>query len=78
MGVSYKKLFDILEERNLNKYYLRKNGLNPKVVDALGKNKNVNVSTIMTLCELLHCQPGDLMEYVPDNPDAENKKNLEK
>ena len=74
MGVSYKKLFDILEERNLNKYYLRKNGLNPKVVDALGKNKNVNVSTIMTLCELLHCQPGDLMEYVPDNPDAENKK----
>ncbi|MDY3971779.1 MAG: helix-turn-helix transcriptional regulator [Clostridia bacterium] len=71
MGVSYKKLFDILEERNLNKYYLRKNGLNPKVVDALGKNKNVNVSTIMTLCEILHCQPGDLMEYVPDNPDSE-------
>lgn len=67
MGVSYKKLFDILEERNLNKYYLRKNGLNPKVVDALGKNKNVNVSTIMTLCELLHCQPGDIMEYVPDS-----------
>ena len=71
MGVSYKKLFDILEERNLNKYYLRKNGLNPKVVDALGKNKNVNVSTIMTLCEILHCQPGDLMEYVPDSPDSE-------
>lgn len=73
MGVSYKKLFDILEERNLNKYYLRKNGLNPKVVDALGKNKNVNVSTIMTLCELLHCQPGDIMEYVPDS--EKNEKN---
>lgn len=66
MGISYQKLFNILDERKLNKYYLRKNGLNPKVVDALSKNNNVNVSTIISLCKLLNCQPGDIMEYVPD------------
>ena len=67
MAVSYKKLFDILDERDLKKYWLRQNGINPKVVDALKNNKNVNVSTILDLCRLLNCQPGDLFEYVPDD-----------
>lgn len=69
MSVSYKKLFDMLEERSLKKYWLRQNGINPKVVDALKNNRNVNVSTIMDLCRLLNCQPGDIMEYIPDTPD---------
>ena len=47
MSVSYKKLFDIMEKRGLKKYWLRQNGINPKVVDALKNNKNVNV-----LCDL--------------------------
>lgn len=67
MAVSYKKLFDIMEKRNLKKYWLRQNGINPKVVNALKNNKNVNVSTILDLCRLLNCQPGDLFEYVPDD-----------
>ena len=54
-------------KRNLKKYWLRQNGINPKVVDALKNNKNVNVSTILDLCRLLNCQPGDLFEYVPDD-----------
>lgn len=66
MGVSYKKLFDLLEEKGLKKYYLRKNGINPKVIDYLSKNKGVNVSSIIAICKLLDCQPGDLMEYIPD------------
>lgn len=66
MAVSYDKLFSILENRGLKKYFLRQNGINPKVVDALLKNKNVNVSTIMELCKLLDCQPSDIMEYIPD------------
>ena len=31
----------------------------------------VSWKTIDTLCRLLDCQPGDLIEYVPDNPAAE-------
>ena len=54
-------------DRGLKKYDLRKQGMNPKVVDALWKNKNVNVSTIMELCRILDVQPGDLMEYTSEN-----------
>ncbi|MBO5103602.1 MAG: helix-turn-helix transcriptional regulator [Ruminococcus sp.] len=66
MAVSYKKLFTMLDERGLKKYFLRQNGINPKVVDSLSKNKNVNVSSIMDLCKILNCQPADIMEYIPD------------
>ena len=31
----------------------------------------VSWKTIDTLCRLLDCQPGDLIEYVPDDPTAE-------
>ena len=50
----------------IKKYFLRQNGINPKVVDSLSKNKNVNVSSIMDLCKILNCQPADIMEYIPD------------
>lgn len=66
MSVSYAKLFNIMDKRGLKKYWLRQNGINPKVVNALKNNKNVNVSTILDLCCLLDCQPGDIMEYIPD------------
>ena len=72
MGISYNKLWKIINERNLNKYYLRKNGINPKVVDALSKNKNVNMSTIIDLCKLLNCQPADIVEYIPDDTPDNN------
>ena len=67
MPVSYAKLFDLMAQKNIKKIDLRTTyKLNPKTVDSLTKNKSVTVDTIITLCEILHCQPGDIMEYVPD------------
>ena len=31
-----------------------------------GKAKAIKISTLQKLCEVLECQPGDLLEYVPD------------
>ncbi len=31
-----------------------------------GKAKAVRFSTLESLCEALSCQPGDLLEYVPE------------
>lgn len=65
--INYNKLFAMMDKRGLKKYWLRQNGINPKVVNALKNNTNVNMSTINQLCKLLNCQPGDILEYVPDN-----------
>jgi putative transcriptional regulator len=34
-----------------------------------GKVKGIRFSTLEALCRCLHCQPGDLLEYVPDEND---------
>lgn len=31
-----------------------------------GKAKAVRFSTLEAICEVLECQPGDIMEYVPE------------
>ena len=31
-----------------------------------GKVKGIRFATLERICEVLDCQPGDLMEYVPD------------
>lgn len=31
-----------------------------------GKVKGLRFSTLEKICELLQCQPGDILEYIPD------------
>ena len=33
-----------------------------------GRAKAVRFSTLAALCEVLHCQPGDLLRWEPDQP----------
>ena len=67
MAISYQKLFVLLQEKSIKKYHLRQQGIHANVMDKLIKNENVNVSTINRLCQILECQPCDIMEYVPDD-----------
>lgn len=53
-----------MEEKGIKKFDLRKNGFSPTIVNRLVKDGDVNMSTIIKLCELLDCQPGDIVEYV--------------
>lgn len=65
LKISYDKLFELMKIKGIKKIDLRNSGLSPTVVDRLVKNKNVNTSTIVRLCEVLDCQPNDIMECVP-------------
>ena len=72
MPVCYDKLFLRMAEKGIKKIDLRnKYGLNSKTVNSLVKNQSVTVDTIMVLCEILDCQPGDIMEYVKSEPSSE-------
>lgn len=33
-----------------------------------GKVKGIRFDTLDKICEFLQCQPGDLLEFVPDEP----------
>lgn len=37
-----------------------------------GKMKGIRFETLNALCKALHCQPGDLMEYLDDDEQHKN------
>ncbi|MBP2473335.1 putative transcriptional regulator [Crossiella equi] len=47
-------------------------GLTPANVAVLknGRAKAVRFSTLEAICQVLECQPGDLLEYVPDEEET--------
>ena len=38
------------------------------------KAKAVRFSTLNAICKALNCQPGDILEYVEDEEETEDKK----
>ncbi|MEE3334239.1 MAG: helix-turn-helix transcriptional regulator [Ruminococcus sp.] len=72
MAISMMKLQDIMDEKGIKKFDLRKAGFNPNIIDkvlsgTLNKSKRVDTETINRLCKFLNCQPADIMEYVEDS-----------
>ncbi len=69
MSIEFKKLEQLLKTNKKTYYSLRKD----KIVGTETAKKlqtgtgYVDTRTINNLCKYLNCQPGDLMEYVPDN-----------
>jgi len=69
MAIKYDKLFALLKEKGYSTYKIRKESLIGQGTLTAIKNGTggLDSKTINKLCALLDCQPGDLMEYVPDD-----------
>ena len=66
MGVSYKKLFKLLIDRNMKKKDLQEAaGLSPASITKLAKNEIVRLDVLVKVCAALDVDFGDIMEYVP-------------
>ena len=65
--IVYDNLMNILSERKMNKRQLSEAiGIKANTMSALSKNRNVNMETINRICEYLHVQPSEIMEWIPD------------
>lgn len=77
MAIIYDKLFQKMKATQTTEYYLRNNGISPSIFTKLRQGKGgLDARTIDKLCRLLNCQPGDIMEYIPDFPN--NIENLDR
>lgn len=64
---SYNPLWKLLIDKGMTRETLRLAlGLSPSTMAKMGKNKNVSLDVIEKICKYLNCQPGDLLEYIPD------------
>lgn len=67
MPIKFDRLFDLMREKGLTTYKIRKNKIiSEGTLQKLRENGTVSTESIATLCAALDCQPGDIMEYVPD------------
>ncbi len=69
MPIVYDKLFALLKSKNKTMYDLRKDKVvGTATLEKMRKGEgNVDTRTIASLCQYLNCQPGDILEYVPDD-----------
>ncbi|MGN8858228.1 helix-turn-helix domain-containing protein [Catenibacterium mitsuokai] len=67
MSVSYKKLWKLLIDKDMNKTMLRKqSGITTTALAKLGKNENVNTEVLVKICNTLKCDISDIMELTDE------------
>jgi DNA-binding Xre family transcriptional regulator len=67
MGISYAPLWKLLVVKNMKKTHLKASaGISSPTLAKLSKNQLVDLRILERICAALHCQPGEVIEYVPD------------
>ena len=69
MPIKYDKLLALLKEQGYTTYTIRKDNIMSqsawqKIRTGTG---DIDTRTIKKLCQILDCQPGDIMEYVRED-----------
>ena len=70
MPIKYDKLVVLLEQKGITSYTLKtkyNNIIGQATFKKIKEGGDIDTRTIAKLCELLNCQPGDILEYVPDS-----------
>lgn len=72
MGISYKKLWKLLIDRDMKKKDLMAiSGISQSSVTKMGRNENVNTDVLVRICLALNCDIGDVAEIIlPDSQEA--------
>ena len=75
MKVSYKKLWKLLIDKEMNKTDLRNaTGVSSATIAKMTNSEDVTMSVLTKICEVLNCNIGDVVDFVPDLVEKENWK----
>jgi len=75
VSISYKKLWKLLIDKDMNKTDLREAiGVSTATIARLSKGEPVTMEVLVKMCEKLDCNVGDIMDVVRDQNRVEAKK----
>ena len=67
MAVSYKKLWKLFIDKDMNKKNMRiAANLSPSLMSKLGRNESMTTDVLVRICRALQCDVGDIMEMLPE------------
>lgn len=65
MNVTYKKLWKLLIDKDMNKTDLRNaTGISTSTIAKMSRGEDVAVLTLTKICDVLKCDIGDIVEVV--------------
>ena len=65
--ISYKPFLNLLIDMDIKKLdIMKKASISSATMAKLGKDEPVSLDIIDRLCGALNCQPGDLLQYIPE------------
>lgn len=76
LPISYKKLILLLKDKGYTTYSIRNENIMSQSAWQKIRTETgyIDTRTIEKLCRILNCQPGDIMEYVPDDQSCGSKE----
>lgn len=70
MSVSYNKLWKLLIDRKMNRTSLKDTaGVSSNIIAKMGKSEFVSMESLFKICSTLHCNIGDIVEFLPESED---------
>lgn len=71
MYISYKKLWKLLIDKNMNKQDLKKKScISSASIAKLGKGENITTDVLVRICKALKCDTSDIMEISDEDTEA--------
>ncbi len=65
---SYNKLWKLMIDKKMNKTQLRTTAkISSNAMAKLGRDESVPIETLEKICEVLRCDIGDIMEFLPES-----------
>ena len=79
MSISYNKLWELLIDRKMSTFELRKNAnIAPNTMTRIRKDQDVSLDVLGRICNCLECDFDDVVEYIHDNESSKgNKSSIE-
>ena len=75
MAMCYKRLWKLLIDRDMTRADLRKvTGISPATIAKMSKGEPVGAGIFERICEALHCNIGDIADYVSEPPTSPKGK----
>lgn len=62
--IDYSPLWETMKQKEISQYVLLKQGIDNKTLDSLRKNRNITLLTVEKLCNILNCEPNDIVRFI--------------
>ena len=71
--ISFAPLFRTMKEKNMSSYRLEKLGFSRATYYSIQQGNSVSTNTVNQLCKLLKCEVSDIMEFIDEEEETEQK-----